>query len=117
MFYERFKSESVIDERRKADFIKNGIPNAPPLTEAEENLIAKSMGQIDEMKAKAPRVAGSANDTVEKFIQHKRDSGGWTMSIAKMDISAVILFTELWLLDTYELKAEKRNMAIREVFK
>ena len=68
MFYKRFKKEDVIDERRKADFIENGIPNAPPLTEAEENLIAKSMGQVDEMKAKATRVAGTANDTVEKAL-------------------------------------------------
>ncbi|GMH91808.1 hypothetical protein TrVE_jg14395 [Triparma verrucosa] len=70
MFYERFKKEDIIDERRKADFIENGIPNAPPLTEAEENLIAKSMGQVDEMKAKATRVAGGAIPTwvVDKKI-------------------------------------------------
>ena len=30
LFYERFKKEDVIDERRKADFIENGIPNVGP---------------------------------------------------------------------------------------
>ncbi|GMI09865.1 hypothetical protein TrVE_jg7422 [Triparma verrucosa] len=62
MFYERFKREDVIDGRRKADFIKNGIPNVPPLTEAEENLIAKSMRRVNEKKANATRVC-AANDT------------------------------------------------------
>ena len=94
MFYERFKKESVIDARRKADFIKNGIPNAPPLTEAEEDMIAKLMGEVEVMKAK--RIAGTVNEPVEKFL-HRDEKGGaaWGMSVARMDVAAIALFTEV----------------------
>ena len=94
MFYERFKKENVIDKRRKADFIENGIPNAPPLTEAEANLIAKLMGEVEVMKAK--RIAGTVNDSVEKFI-HRDEKGGaaWGVTVAKMDVAAITLFTEV----------------------
>ena len=93
-FYDRFKMEGVIDERRKADFIKNMIPNAPPLTEAEENLIAKLMGKVEVMKAK--RISGTVNDSVEKFL-HRDEKGGaaWGMTVAKMDVAAITLFTEV----------------------
>ena len=94
MFYDRFKKEEVIDARRKADFIKNGIPNAPPLTEAEENLIAKLMREVEVMKAK--RIAGTANDSVEKFLHQDGEGGAaWGMTVAKMDVAAIILFTEV----------------------
>ncbi|GMI04637.1 hypothetical protein TrVE_jg1403 [Triparma verrucosa] len=36
MFYDRFKKEDVIDEKRKADFVKSKILNAPPLTAIDE---------------------------------------------------------------------------------
>ena len=94
LFYDRFKKEDTIDARRKADFIKNGIPNAVPLTEAEENLIAKLMGEVEVMKAK--RISGTVNDSVEKFL-HRDEKGGaaWGMSVARMDVAAIALFTEV----------------------
>ena len=94
LFYDRFKKEDVIDARRKADFIKNGIPNAPPLTEAEEDMIAKLMGEVEVMEAK--RIAGTVNEPVEKFL-HRDEKGGaaWGMSVARMDVAAIALFTEV----------------------
>ena len=94
LFYDRFKKEDTIDARRKADFIENGIPNAVPLTEAEENLIAKLMGEVEVMKAK--RIAGTVNDSVEKFIHQDGEGGAaWGMTVAKMDVAATTLFTEV----------------------
>ena len=94
MFYKRFKKEGVIDERRKTDFIENGIPNAPPLTEAEEDLIAKLMSEVEVMKAK--RIAGTVNDSVEKFLNRDGKGGAaWGMTVSKMDVDAITLFTEV----------------------
>jgi hypothetical protein len=94
MFYDRFKKEEVIDARRKADFIKNGIPNAPPLTGDEQKMIAKLMREVEVMKAK--RIAGTANDSVEKFLHQDGEGGAaWGMTVAKMDVAATTLFTEV----------------------
>ncbi|GMH84358.1 hypothetical protein TrVE_jg5944 [Triparma verrucosa] len=115
LFYERFKKEHVIDERRKEDFIENRIPNAPPLTEDEQNMIAKLMGEVEVMKAK--RIAGTVNEPVEKFL-HRDEKGGaaWGMSVARMEVAAITLFTELFLLNTYAKWAEHKKTAIREVW-
>ncbi|GMH90528.1 hypothetical protein TrVE_jg4181 [Triparma verrucosa] len=80
LFFERLKKEDVIDERRKANFIENGIPNAPPLTEAEENLIAKSMGQVDVagvipkwiVNKKIPEQLQAVQDAINEFRQDDR---------------------------------------------
>ena len=94
LFYDRFKMEGVIDERRKADFIKNGIPNAPPLTEGEQDMIAKLMREVEAMKAK--RISGTVNDSVEKFLHRDKKGGAaWGMTVAKMDVAAITLFTEV----------------------
>ncbi|GMH72902.1 hypothetical protein TL16_g06036 [Triparma laevis f. inornata] len=115
-FYKRFEKEAVIDERRKKDFIDN-IPNAPPLTQGEQNLIAESMKVVEEVSSKAKRVAGTASESVEKYIYHSEEGGaGVAMTVAKVDLSAVSLFAELWLLDTYALKAEKKSSKIREIW-
>ena len=93
-FYVRFQKEDVIDARRKADFIENGIPNAPPLTEEEQKMIKASMNAFEEMKGK--RVAGTINDSVEKFFYRDgKDGAAWGTTVAKMDVSSVTLFTEV----------------------
>ena len=94
LFYDRFKKEDTIDARRKADFIKNGIPNAPPLTGDEQKMIANLMREVEVMKAK--RIAGTANDSVEKFLHQDGEGGAaWGMTVAKMDVAAITLFTEV----------------------
>ncbi|GMI15877.1 hypothetical protein TrLO_g12096 [Triparma laevis f. longispina] len=66
----------------------------------------------------ALRVGGTANESVEKYL-YKPEGGGAAvgMTVAKMDVSAVSLFADLWLLDTYTKKAEFKDMKIREVWK
>ena len=104
MFYDRFKKEDVIDARRKADFVENGIPNAPPLTRDESNQIRKSMELVKEL-SKAKRIAGTVKDSVEKYLHHPGQvEAGWGMSVTKIDAPAVVLFTELWLHNTYARK-------------
>ena len=92
--YARFEKEKVIDARMKKDFKENKVPNAPPLTEAERALITKSMLIFDQLKAK--RIAGTANDSVEKFV-HRADGSvaAWGKTVAKVDVSAIALFTEV----------------------
>ncbi|GMH90953.1 hypothetical protein TL16_g11919 [Triparma laevis f. inornata] len=115
MFYERFKKEDVIDQRMKEDFISN-IPNAPPLTLDEQSLVAESMNIVDEL-ANASRIAGTVNESVEKFLKVlEGESAGWGKTVAKMNTSAVTLFSSLWLIDTYKLKAETKQIAIREIW-
>ncbi|GMH56674.1 hypothetical protein TrST_g10865 [Triparma strigata] len=113
--YARFEKEKVIDARMKKDFKENKVPNAPPLTEAERALITKSMLIFDQLKAE--RIAGTVNDSVEKFM-HRVDGGvaAWGKTVAKVDVSAIALFTELWLLDTYAKRAENKKNAIRRVW-
>ena len=92
--YARFEKEKVIDARMKKDFKENKVPNAPPLTEAERALITKSMLIFDQLKAE--RIAGTVNDSVEKFM-HRVDGGvaAWGKTVAKVDVSAIALFTEV----------------------
>lgn len=54
MFYDRFKKEKIIDERKRKHFIES-IPKAPPLTTDEQNLIAKSMKLVEKISSKAKR--------------------------------------------------------------
>ena len=113
--YERFKKEEVIDARRKADFMTNKIPNAPPLTWDARKMIDKSMKLVEEVASHGERVAGTATDSVEKFMYRTEGGGaGVGMSVAKIDVPAVTLFTDLWLLDTYAKKAEHKDVVIRE---
>ena len=99
MFYDRFKQEDVIDRRMKVEFIKS-ISSAPPKSQAEEDLLAKSINQVEELTA-AKRISGTVKESVEKYFLRSGESAGWGLAIAKMDISAVSLFAELWLIDTY----------------
>ncbi|GMI18485.1 hypothetical protein TrLO_g14650 [Triparma laevis f. longispina] len=48
------------------DFINN-IPSAPPLTDDEKGLTANSISLFENL-SKAKRVAGTASDSVEKFL-------------------------------------------------
>ncbi|GMI10087.1 hypothetical protein TrVE_jg4413 [Triparma verrucosa] len=112
-FYERFQKENIIDARRKEDFVKNGVPNSPPLTNAEQEMITESMNIVEEMRV-AKRVAGTVNDSVEKFLHRpSRSEAAWGMTVAKMDVKADVLFAELWLIDTYARKSEYRSASIR----
>ncbi|GMI02833.1 hypothetical protein TrVE_jg4749 [Triparma verrucosa] len=116
LFYNRFQKEDTIDAMKKLDF-KNIIPNATPLTEAEHYQIAKAVELVDLVSSRAKRVVGTVNDFVEKFIHHPDDGGKmWAMTVANMDVSAVDLFTDLWLLDTFENRRENKRAAIREVW-
>ncbi|GMH58858.1 hypothetical protein TrLO_g8001 [Triparma laevis f. longispina] len=116
LLYERFKKEHMIDERRKKDLIEN-IDDAPPLTEGEQKLIAGSMKVVEENISKAKRIAGTVSESVEKYIYHSEEGGATVgMIVAKMDLSAVSLFAELWLLDTYSRKAKNKDARIYEVW-
>ncbi|GMH91106.1 hypothetical protein TL16_g11959 [Triparma laevis f. inornata] len=115
LFYDRFEKEESIDERRKKHFIDN-IRNAPPLTDAEQGLIAKSMKIVEEVSTKAKRIAGTLSEPVEKFLYHQKEGAGWGMAVAKIDVSALILFVHIWLFDTYEHLNNNKGVAIREVW-
>ncbi|GMH88065.1 hypothetical protein TL16_g11048 [Triparma laevis f. inornata] len=116
LFYERLKKEDTIDARRKEDFAKD-IDNAPALTHAERDFISSSMKLAEEVSAKANRVSGTVNEPVEKFLWRSEKGGAAVaMSVAKMDVSAVSLVAELWLLDTYAKKVENKNRKICEVW-
>ena len=95
-FYERFKKEDAVDAKRKADFIENKVPNAPPLTRDEQILISESLTMVKDISLKAKRLAGSVNDSVEKFIYRDGEAGAaWGMSVAKIDVSADNLFAKV----------------------
>lgn len=77
------------------------------------------MKLVEDVASRAKRIAGTVNESVEKFLY--RAEGGEAalgMSVAKIDVSAVTMFTELWLLDTYAHKAlnKKEGRYINEVW-
>ncbi|GMH85915.1 hypothetical protein TL16_g10380 [Triparma laevis f. inornata] len=116
LLYERFKKEAVLDDRRIEDLIEN-IDNAPALMGGEQELIAGSMKLVKEISSKAKRIAGTANESVEKFLYHSEEGGAAVgMNVLKVKLSAVSLFAEIWLLDTYALKAKTKDTKIREVW-
>ncbi|GMH63487.1 hypothetical protein TrLO_g4018 [Triparma laevis f. longispina] len=116
LLYERFKKEAVLDDRRIEDLIEN-IDNAPALMGGEQELIAGSMKLAKEISSKAKRIAGTANESVEKFLYHSEEGGAAVgMNVLKVNLSAVSLFAEIWLLDTYALKAKTKDTKIREVW-
>lgn len=71
------------------------------MTVGEKNMIAKSMKLVEEVTSKAKRFARTAHDLVEKFLYRPGNYALIGLSVAKMDVSAVTLFAELWLLTTY----------------
>ncbi|GMH74562.1 hypothetical protein TL16_g06498 [Triparma laevis f. inornata] len=118
LMYERFKSEGIIDAKYTQNFIES-IPNAPDLIVGEQTVIADSMKLIKDISTSAKRIAGTVNDPVEKFIQRSENGGAvWGLTVARMDVAAVRLFAQLWLVDTYAKKSKnkKNNVAIHEVW-
>ncbi|GMH53843.1 hypothetical protein TrST_g8092 [Triparma strigata] len=115
LVYERFEKKAVIDQRMKQHFIAN-IPIAPALTLAEEEIIKTSVNIANGI-FKAKRITGTVNDLIEKFLYRDSEGGAaWGMTKANVDVAAITLFTELWLLDTYDHIGETKS-AIREVWK
>ena len=101
------------------EFIRK-IPNAPPHTDAEYELLKEAMGFAKEAE-NAKRVAGTVtHDPVEKFMYKPKEGGeaAWGMSVAKIDKSAESVFAYLWLLDTYAKMAnpENKNVTVRQVW-
>mgnify|MGYP003974629707 CR=1 FL=1 len=120
LFYDRFKKEDEIDERRKSDFIENGIPNAPPLTGDEKKMIEESMELVEDVASRGKRIAGTVNESVEKFLYRDGEGGAAVgMTVAKVDVAAVKLFTEVSNSeDKDELLGAKRragNMAVKRL--
>ena len=116
LLYDLFEIEEIIDERMKADFIKN-IESPPQQTDAERNQIAKSADLVREITSKARRIAGTVLDPVEKYLHQPPGEAVWGLSITKMDVPATTLLAELWCLDTYEKLAYHKSTAIRELYK
>ena len=51
---------------------------------------------VKDISLKAKRLAGSVNDSVEKFIYRDGEAGAaWGISVAKVDVSADDLFAEV----------------------
>ncbi|GMH78232.1 hypothetical protein TL16_g07721 [Triparma laevis f. inornata] len=116
LIYERFKKEDSIDARSKEDIVEN-IDNASALTGGEQQMIGGAMKVVEEVSTRMKKIAGTANEPVEKFIYRSEKGGAAVVkSVAKVDLSAVSLFAELWLLDTYEYKNQFKDTKIREVF-
>ncbi|GMH82652.1 hypothetical protein TrST_g12211 [Triparma strigata] len=71
----------------------------------------------EECRLKAKRIAGTVNDSVEKFL-YKPEGGGavWGRTLGVMDTSVDEMFAELWLLDTFSKTLENSNSTIRKVW-
>ncbi|GMH92016.1 hypothetical protein TrST_g565 [Triparma strigata] len=113
-----FQNEILADARQKENFVENNIPHAPPLTGDEKNIIEESMKLVEDVASRAKRIAGTVNDSVEKFLYRAEgEARVWVLAVAKLDIAPVNFFTELWLLDTYAKKAENKKLAVHKVIK
>ena len=63
------------DRRKRAEFLSN-LCKAPPLTE-EERALMKVMRGVVKKLSNAKRIAGTVNDSVEKFFDKTDDNAGW----------------------------------------
>ncbi|GMH76095.1 hypothetical protein TL16_g06968 [Triparma laevis f. inornata] len=124
LFYERFKKENEVDRRRKDDFIER-IGEAKKHSDEELELLKKSTTLVDEFSRGANRIAETVTDSVEKFVHHREGEDGndgndggaaWGISIATIDCSAIDLFAELWITNTYAKQNEDKTIAIREIW-
>ncbi|GMI04880.1 hypothetical protein TrVE_jg12126 [Triparma verrucosa] len=106
-FADLFKDEAGMDRLARTHFINDVIPNAPPVTSGEHALMTASINKISELSA-ARRVQGTANDPVQKFVYRDQTNNfsqaAWGLSVCAIDKSALDVFAELWLLDTYEYR-------------
>ncbi|GMH92017.1 hypothetical protein TrST_g565 [Triparma strigata] len=76
------------------------------------------MKLVEDVASRAKRIAGTVNDSVEKFLYRAEgEARVWVLAVAKLDIAPVNFFTELWLLDTYAKKAENKKLAVHKVIK
>ena len=97
----KFNQPNVIDNRRREYFRMGELRNPHPLTEQELGMLASLKASEDEVRQGARRVAGTLKDPVEKFLLFK-SSRILSMTRTRIDASAERLFTQLWVIDTYE---------------
>ena len=110
VFYERFKKEEVID-RMMLDGFAREIESAPPQTREERALFDRMMQLHMEMNPEMKRIPGTVKDSVEMCILFKKgDAAAWGKTTAKVDLSAISLFSELWMLKTYRLRKVHKEM-------
>ena len=57
------------------------------------------------MDSKMKRIHGTVKEPVEKFVAwNEKEETGWGKTKARVDLAAIALFTELWVLTTYKKK-------------
>ena len=104
--YNRFEQEDAIDSRILKAFI-DSIDNAPEQTHDERSVVEKIMAKGLEIKAEAKRIAGTVQESVDKFtVWQKGASTAWAWSKAVVDVSAEELIARLWVLTTHRVKVE-----------
>ena len=109
LLYCRFEKEEEMDRRRLKHFQDN-IDNAPPLTLVESAIVKTMLQTRKEVDLNAKRMAGSINDSVEKFLWWRDgEHSGWGKSKCRIDTSAEELFTNLWVLPTYKNENDHRD--------
>jgi hypothetical protein len=97
----KFRQPAVIDERRKAHFVEEVMPNVPLLTNEEKTML-EGVGKLEkELHTKGKRVKGTLKEGVDKFLWREGDNM-WGAYGVTVDKSAKGVLAELILLDTFE---------------
>ena len=95
-----FHKPDEIDERRMEHFVEEVMPNAPKLTEDEEEMLGK-LGDLETaLIEKGKRMRGTLKEDVDKFLWREGDKiwGGYGVTVDK---AAEKLVAEVFDLDTY----------------
>ena len=98
---EHFHKPDVIDRRRREHFTQSTMLSAPPLTEAEDTILARSEAFEGLLPKNAKRIKGSLAEGLDKYkwTEKNRLWGAFEVTI---DTSAESLLFQLFEIDKYE---------------
>ena len=100
-----FNKPDVIDKIRKDSFVNEAMPNAPPLTEAEEEKM-RGVGSLQQaLLEKGKRVKGTLKEGIDKYLWTE-EGKHWGAFTVTLDRSARGVMAEKLELDSY---ANSRN--------
>jgi hypothetical protein len=98
---EHFHKPDVIDRRRREHFTQSTMLSAPPLTEAEDTILALSEAFEGLLPKNAKRIKGSLAEGLDKYKWQEKNKL-WGAFEVTLDTSAESLLFQLFEMDKYE---------------
>jgi len=100
--HSQYARYAAVDAASFSNFELVTLPNAAPITPHEDALVTRSLLFDDSTTRAFRRIKGTVREPVSYFEKIEGTAGAWGKAVATVDVSAVRLFAENWLLDSYE---------------